>query len=68
MDGEEVLSDTPLSDLVRQGWTVVGYAATDANGETWQHNVLLTKGGQHRILTLRKKMIGDGIVASEMDV
>jgi len=62
------VSDTPVSDLVRQGWSVVGYAATDANGETWHHNVLLTKNGQHRILTVRKKMLGDGLVVSEMDV
>ena len=62
------MSDTPLSDLVRQGWTIVSYSATDMSGETYQHNVLLTRQGQHRILTLRKKMIGDGVVASEMDV
>ncbi len=62
------MSDTPLSDLVRQGWSVVAYSATDMSGETYQHNVLLNRQGQHRILTLRKKMIGDGVVASEMDV
>ena len=62
------MSDTPLSNLVRLGWSVVAYSVTDSSGETWHHNVLLTKGGQHRILTMRKKMIGDGIVASEMDV
>ncbi|WP_396593423.1 hypothetical protein [Brevundimonas sp. R86498] len=62
------MSDTPLSNLVRQGWSVVSYSATDMSGETYQHNVLLTRSGQHRILTLRKKMIGDGLVATEMDV
>jgi hypothetical protein len=62
------MSDKPLSDLVRQGWEVVSYAATDMNGETYQHNVLLRRQGAHKILTLRKKMIGDGIVASEMEV
>jgi len=63
------MSDTPLSDLVRQGWSVVAYSVTDSSGgETWHHNVLMAKNGQHRILTLRKKMIGDGVVASEMDV
>jgi hypothetical protein len=30
--------------------------------------VLLTRQGQHRILTLRKKMLGDGLVATEMEV
>ncbi len=62
------MSDTPLSNLVRQGWSVVAYSATDMSGETYQHNVLLVRNGQHRILTVRKKMIGDGIVAMEMDV
>ncbi|HEY0102698.1 MAG TPA: hypothetical protein VGB60_04455 [Brevundimonas sp.] len=62
------MSDRPLSDLVRQGWTVVAYSATDMSGETYQHNVLLTRQGQHRILTLRKKMLGDGLVATEMEV
>ncbi len=62
------MSDKPLSDLVKQGWSVVAYSATDAHGETYQHNILLTRQGAHRILTLRKKMLGDGIVASEMEV
>jgi hypothetical protein len=62
------VSDKPLSDLVRQGWEIVSYSATDMSGETYQHNVLLRRQGQHRILTLRKKMLGDGIVASELEV
>ncbi|WP_372707239.1 hypothetical protein [Brevundimonas sp.] len=60
--------EKPLSDLVRQGWSVVAYSVTDSSGETWHHNVLLTRQGQHRILTLRKKMLGEGVVASEMEV
>ena len=68
LDGEGVVSDTPLSNLVKQGWSVIAYSVTDSSGETWHHNVLLARNGQHRILTLRKKMIGDGVVASEMDV
>jgi len=62
------VSDKPLSDLVKQGWSVVAYSATDMSGETSQHNVLLTRQGQHRILTLRKKMMGEGIVATELEV
>lgn len=53
------MSGKPLSDLVRQGWTVVAYSATDMSGETYRHNVLLT---------LRKKMIGEGLVVSEFDI
>lgn len=62
------MSEQPLSDLVRQGRPVVGYPVTDSSGETWHHNVLLALNAQHRILTVRKKMIGKGLVASELDV
>jgi len=62
------LSDTPLGNLDRQGWSVVAYSVTDSSGETWHNNVLLARNGQHRILTLRKKIIGDGLVASEIDI
>ncbi|RZJ26092.1 MAG: hypothetical protein EON85_12625 [Brevundimonas sp.] len=62
------MSDKPLSDLVRQGWEVVSHSSTDMNGETYQHNVLLRRQGSHKILTLRKKIIGDGVVATELEV
>ena len=62
------MSDKPLSDAVRQGWEIVSYSATDMSGETYQHNVLLHRQGQHKILTVRKKMIGDGVVVTELEV
>lgn len=62
------MSDKPVSDLVRQGWEIVSYSATDMSGETYQHNVLLRRGGAHRIVTVRKKMIGEGLVIAELDV
>jgi uncharacterized protein YxjI len=62
------MSDKPLSDLVRQGWEVVGYTVTDSGGDVWKHNFLLNRQGQHKVLTVRKKMMGDGLVASEMEV
>jgi len=62
------MSDKPISDAVRQGWEIVGYSSTDMSGETYQHNVLLRRQGAHKILTVRKKMIGDGIVVAELEV
>ena len=62
------MSDKPLSDAVRQGWEVVDYAVTDSSGETWRHNFLMRRQGQHKVLTVRKKMLGDGVVATEMEV
>ena len=62
------MSDAPLSDLVRQGWQVVSYSVSGSSGETWHHNFLLARNSQHKVLTVRKKMLGDGLVASEMEV
>jgi len=62
------MSDKPISDAVRQGWEIVSYSSTDMSGETYQHNVLLRRQGAHKILTVRKKMIGDGIVVAELEV
>jgi hypothetical protein len=62
------MSDKPLSDLVRQGWQVVNYAVNDAGGTATYHNVLVTRQGQHKLLTIRKKMVGEGVVVSELEV
>jgi uncharacterized protein YxjI len=62
------MSDKPLSDAVRQGWSVAGYTVTDSGGDVWKHNFLLSRQGQHKVLTVRKKMMGEGIVASELEV
>ena len=62
------MSERPVSDLVRQGWEIVSYSSTDMSGETYQHNILLRRGGSHRIVTVRKKMIGEGLVIAELDV
>ena len=63
------MSDRPISSLVAQGWEIVGYSTTDASGTTYQHSVLLRRNGQHKVLVLRKKMLGEGIVVdSELDV
>lgn len=63
------MTDRPLSSLVQQGWEIVGYSATDASGTAYQHSVLLRRSSQHKIVVLRKKMLGEGIVVdSELDV
>ena len=63
------MTDRPISSLVAQGWDIVGYSTTDASGTAYQHSVLLRRNGQHKVLVLRKKMLGEGIVVdSELDV
>ena len=41
---------------------------TDSGSDTCKHNFLLGRQGQHKVLTVRKKMMGEGVVASELEV
>ncbi|HYC68749.1 hypothetical protein [Brevundimonas sp.] len=62
------MSDKPLSDLVKQGWEIVDYSVgTDSSG-TQTHCFVVRRQAQHKVLTVRKKMLGEGVVSSEMEV
>ena len=58
----------PLSTLVAQGWEVLQYSAGVGESAMHEHCFLLRKGRDHRILRVRKKMMGGGLVAEEIDV
>lgn len=59
----------PLTTLVAQGWEIVGYSAgTDAKSGIHGHSVLLRRQKQHKVLQIRKKMLGGGLVTSEIDL
>lgn len=61
--------EKPLSILVSQGWEVVGYAAgSDARSGAHNHSVLLRRQKQHKILQIRNKWMGKGLVATEIDL
>ena len=62
------MSGKPLSDAVRAGWRVVAYSVNDLGGTAVCHNVVLERQGRHKFLTVRKKMIGDGLVVEELEV
>jgi hypothetical protein len=59
----------PLSDLVAQGWEVIGFAGetSDKTGRC-ENAVLLRRQRQHKILRLRRRWFGGGIVVEEMDI
>ena len=59
----------PLSTLVSQGWEIVSYS----NGSGGEHgmateNFLLRRMKAHKVVKIRKKMIGHGFVVTEMDI
>jgi hypothetical protein len=59
----------PLSKLLSQGWEVVNYsAALDPNTAMLLHCFLVRKGNQAKVVTVRKKILGDGFLVEETEV
>lgn len=59
----------PLSTLLSQGWEVVNYsAALDPNTAMLLHCFLVRKNNRAKIVTVRKKIIGDGFMIEETEV
>ncbi len=58
----------PLSALVAQGWEIVNYSSSSDTSGYITQNILLRRQKQHRILSIRPKMMGQGYVVKEMDV
>ncbi len=61
-------ADRPLSALVSQGWELRDYRASQEEGTMLMHVFLLARQREHKLLIVRKKMMGRGVVAEEIDV
>lgn len=62
------MSAAPLSELVSQGWEVTHYSASIGGSGTLEHFFLLRKVGRHKVLMVRDKMMGEGLVSEEKDI
>ena len=61
--------DRPLSTLVAQGWEIVGFSSGQAPGsQAPVENVLLRRQKHHKILSVRRKTFGGGLVVKELDL
>ena len=61
-------ADRPLSALVAQGWEVRDYRPTQEEGTMLMHVFLLQRQREHKLLMIRKKVMGGGVVAQELDI
>ena len=61
-------AERPLSNLVAQGWEVGEYCASKGGDGMMEHCFHLHRQREHKILTVRKKLMGRGFVAEELDV
>jgi hypothetical protein len=65
----EVEAAAPLSNLLSQGWEVVNYsAALDPNTAMLLHCFLVRKGTRAQVVTVRKKMLGEGFMVEKTEV
>ena len=64
----EVEDDRPLSALVRQGWEVIHFASNWGNSGMTEQTLLMRRGAEHKLLTIRKKLMGSGLVAEQFEI
>lgn len=65
------MTDTPkpVQALIAQGWDPAHYSiGYDPSTGTVLHSFFMRRQGASKILTVRKKMIGQGVVIEEMEV
>jgi len=59
----------PLSKLLAQGWEVVTYSTNlDPNTGMLLHCFLLRKQMRAKVLMVRKKIVGEGLLVEEQDM
>ena len=62
-------TERPLSTLVGQGWEIVNYTALyDHQTTAGTDCFLLRRQKQHKVLKVRKRWLGQGVVVKEIDL
>jgi len=62
-------TDRPISALQGQGWDIAHYTATtDVSTGMQQHCFVMRKGKDTKVVMVRKKIMGDGVMVEEMVV
>ena len=62
------MSDRPLSNLVKQGWEVRHYSCSIGDSGMLEHCFHLARRSENKVLRVRKKVMGGGVVGEEIDV
>jgi hypothetical protein len=58
----------PISDLVRQGWTIEHYSAALGNYGMLEHCFHMTRAGARKVVMVRAKMMGAGCEMTELEL
>lgn len=62
-------AETPIRGFVAQGWEVAHYSAGyDPTTGQVLHSFFLRRQSAAKIVTIRKKIMGEGLVIEEMEV
>ena len=60
--------ERPLTELAAQGWEVQNYHALVGTSGMLEHLFHLRRQREHKILLVRRKVMGEGVFGEEFDV
>ncbi|NMA97584.1 MAG: hypothetical protein GX970_05640 [Phyllobacteriaceae bacterium] len=58
----------PISELVAEGWEIISSSSPLDTLGTPTHSVLLRRNGEHKFVTVNRKLIGKAPSVSVLDV
>ena len=58
----------PISDMVRQGWTIENYSAALGSYGVIEHCFHLSRSGARKLVCVRAKMLGAGVEVTELEI
>lgn len=60
--------DRPLSTLVSQGWEVVAFSGSTPHNGSTVDTFLLRRMKAHKLLRVRRKVLGGGYAVTEQEI
>jgi len=61
--------ERPLSAAISQGWEVADYSSSfDHSSGAMMHCFLVRRQGKAKVIIVRKKFMGEGVVTEELEV
>ena len=61
-------SPKPISELVRQGWTIENYSAALGSYGLIEHCFHMSRSGAMKVVCVRARMMGPGAEATELEI
>jgi len=58
----------PISELVRQGWSIENYATALGSYGVIEHCFHMSRSGAMKVVCVRARMLGSGVEVTELEI